>query len=196
MVDYKTRGTVHNDEPSLRDLLGREQFVAALARVAATCETPLVIGLYGSWGIGKTSLMRQIESVVAAQYQTKTIWFPSWQHQFDEAPPLALLHAMVDSLKLGGEAKKLVALVATTLGAAFLKLTSSISLEDIDKVVQWYEDERFQIGERQVRLSAYVRALVNKATEEGRRRLVSLSMTLTDACLKLFSRCWKRSSFI
>ena len=45
---------VHHDEPTSQDRLNRKQYAEALARLAESCNTPLVIGLYGTWGIGKT----------------------------------------------------------------------------------------------------------------------------------------------
>jgi predicted KAP-like P-loop ATPase len=65
--------------------------------MAESCETPLVIGLYGTWGIGKTSMMRQIQAELDAN-KVETVWFDPWQHQFDENPVLALLHTALRDL--------------------------------------------------------------------------------------------------
>ncbi len=51
-------------------------------------ETPLVIGIYGEWGSGKTTLMRNIRSYLDedTRYKEddtyrrcKTIWFQAWK---------------------------------------------------------------------------------------------------------------------
>ena len=55
---------IRNDEPSRRDLLGRDTYVVALAEVIRTCDTPMTLGVFGTWGTGKTSLMRQIQGVL------------------------------------------------------------------------------------------------------------------------------------
>ena len=55
-----TAAAIHNDAPTDEDELGRHHLVAALERVARSAETPLVIAVYGSWGSGKTSLMKQL----------------------------------------------------------------------------------------------------------------------------------------
>jgi hypothetical protein len=54
-------------------------------------ETPLTIGIFGSWGSGKTSLMRMIESELkgAARRRgstrwTYTIWFNAWLYSKEE----------------------------------------------------------------------------------------------------------------
>ena len=48
---------VRSDEPALKDLLGRQDYVSALAEVVRTCDTPLCLSVFGTWGTGKTSLM-------------------------------------------------------------------------------------------------------------------------------------------
>lgn len=164
--------TIHNDEPSYQDTLNRDKFAGAFVKLATSCETPFVVGLYGTWGIGKTSLMRQIEAIVATRPGIRTVWFDSWQHQFDETPALALLHSMVASLNLGEDGRKLLTLIAGALGSALLKVTTSLSFNDIEKLAGWYEDERFLVRERQVRLRHLFRSLLDKATQQGRCRIV------------------------
>jgi|GEM_PF-6575079 len=63
---------IQNDEPTIVDMLDRARFAEALGRMLETCETPLVVGLYGTWGIGKTSLMRQIKQLLNEQPAIRT----------------------------------------------------------------------------------------------------------------------------
>jgi len=146
---------IKNDEPTLVDMLDRARFAQALGRMLITCETPLVVGLYGTWGIGKTSLMRQIKQLLDEQKDTRTIWFDPWQHQFDEDPAVALLHTMVDQLSLGDEAKKLLTVIAAALGSILLKATTTLGTTEIQQLGERYEQERFQIREKQIRLREY-----------------------------------------
>src|SRR5690348_1591338 len=103
---------VSSDEPTEVDELGRSRYVDALASVAASGETPLVVALYGQWGSGKTSMMRQLRRRLEPAYDKpwraaaapiRTVWFDPWMHQFDEAPALGLLHATADQLDLTDE---------------------------------------------------------------------------------------------
>lgn len=163
---------IQNDEPSTEDTLNREKFARALVNVVTTCGTPLVIGLYGTWGIGKTSLMRQIESLLADATEAKSVWFDPWQHQFDEDPAIALLHTVVDRLNLGEEGKKLLTVIAGALGSILLKATTTLSSTEIQKMGEQYEQERFQVREKQIRLRRHFSELISRATNNGRVRLI------------------------
>src|SRR5438094_4296605 len=94
---------VYNDEPTAQDGLNRQQYAQAFARLAETCETPLVVGLYGTWGIGKTSLMKLIQNELDNS-KTRVIWFNLWEHQFNENPVVALAHALTATI--GGKKKR------------------------------------------------------------------------------------------
>jgi len=156
------RISVHNDEATDVDKLNREQYAEAFARLAESCDTPLVIGLYGSWGIGKTSLMKLIERKLNPE-NSRSVWFDPWQHQFDETPALALLHTMVDTFKMRSEAKKLMTVIAAAFGSIFLKVTTTMNIKDIDAIGQRYEEERFEMREARVRLHEHFRMLIEKA---------------------------------
>lgn len=163
---------IQSDEPVAVDALDRSKFAAALSRVVETCDTPLVVGLYGTWGIGKTSMMKQIEASLQESLHVRTVWFDPWQHQFDEDPAVALLHTMVSQLGLGDEGKKLLTVIAAALGSFLLKATTTLGAEDIQQIGDRYEEERFQVREKQVRLQEYFRALIDAASEHGKHRLV------------------------
>lgn len=101
-----TAAAIHNDAPTDEDELGRHHLVGALERVVRSAETPLVIAVYGSWGSGKTSLMKQLQKRLVgtdvpsnSHDPIRTVWFDPWMHQFDESPALGMLHAAVDQLE-------------------------------------------------------------------------------------------------
>ncbi|MHC4316402.1 MAG: P-loop NTPase fold protein [Planctomycetota bacterium] len=50
------------DEATIKDELNRKIYVDSLTEMALTCETPMVIGIHGQWGMGKTSMMYQIRN--------------------------------------------------------------------------------------------------------------------------------------
>ncbi len=93
------KGMFSVDEPFEGDDLERDRYARTFARLAAGCDTPLVIGLYGTWGVGKSSLMVRIRRMLDDE-EIPTVWFDPWQHQFDENPIVALLQTMVTQLEL------------------------------------------------------------------------------------------------
>ena len=184
---------VHADEPTSEDRLERSQYAKALARLAVTCKTPLVIGIYGTWGVGKTSLMQLIEHQID-NTKALCVWFDPWQHQFDENPVVALAHTLVANLKLEKlkeEGKKLLSVISIALGSRFLKAATGLTVRDVRELGDLYEKERFQIREDRVRLREHFERLVQgvKQQESDSKRLIlfidDLDRCMPDEVLKL-----------
>ena len=176
------KSTIWNDEPSAADGLGRSEIASALSHVITSCETPLVVGLYGTWGSGKTSLLRLIEADLERSAAAITVWFDAWQHQFDENPAIALLHKMVIDLNIGEEGKRLLFSIAGALGEIVLKRTSGLTVKDLRELQRQYDEERFAIREKQIRLRHSFEELIRKATNDGAVRVVFFVDDL-DRCL-------------
>ncbi|MFC7477965.1 P-loop NTPase fold protein [Dankookia sp. GCM10030260] len=68
-----------------RDLLQRLPTVHALQRLLASpaLETPLVVGVYGGWGTGKTSVMRTLREALAGPERIH-LWFDAWVYARQE----------------------------------------------------------------------------------------------------------------
>jgi ribosomal protein L7/L12 len=163
---------VTNDEPSSEDRLQRRPYVDALRRVVEQCETPLVVGLYGTWGVGKTSLMRQLQAELDVSGLCLTVWFDAWQHQFDDDPSVALLHTMVDALGLGDEGRRLLKVISSALGSLVLRATTTLSSTEVHEITERYDEERFRLREKQIKLRRYFDELLDRATNGGEIRLV------------------------
>jgi hypothetical protein len=89
--------SIHSDEPADMDGLGREELSKEVALAAATNQPPLVLGVHGDWGSGKTTFMRHVsEKLNQGAYQNRliTIWFDAWRYHNEPAPIVALLHEM------------------------------------------------------------------------------------------------------
>lgn len=97
-----------SDLPTSKDLLGIEQYTEGLKSFIETCSTPLSISIQGDWGIGKTSMMRQVQEKL--NKNCKTIWFNTWQFsQFNLTPYLSVqfLSALVKEIESKDESKEL-----------------------------------------------------------------------------------------
>ncbi|MCL2422834.1 MAG: KAP family NTPase [Micrococcales bacterium] len=86
-----------SDEPTDIDGLGRGDLAAHIATVIHRLSPPFTIAVYGTWGEGKTSLLKQIRTAVdntsaeGGPTQCHTVWFDLWEHQDDINPVLAML---------------------------------------------------------------------------------------------------------
>jgi len=173
---------IPNDEPTARDELGREDYAAALARVAARCEPPMVIGLFGPWGVGKTSLMQWVRRSLGDE-GVRTVWFDPWRHQFDEHPALALVHSLVRDLEQARTPKvrKLLTVIGAALGSGITSTLFNVGVDDIRKFGEQYEQDRFETAERRVQLKSYFDELIDEVCT-GVERIVFFIDDL-DRCL-------------
>lgn len=107
MSDWERIPSIPNDLPTARDALGFEPYADALADIIVdpNTQTPLTLGIFGTWGSGKTSLMLQIRAKVAggetqaATPTHRTIWFNAWKYNQEDALWRALLLALLDDLE-------------------------------------------------------------------------------------------------
>jgi hypothetical protein len=82
-------------EPGERDALGLTNIAAGLSFFLRNEKTrpPLVIGINGRWGSGKSSLMNLLEKNLE-DYGAHPVWFNAWHHQKEEQLLAALLQAV------------------------------------------------------------------------------------------------------
>ncbi|EIA0836629.1 P-loop NTPase fold protein [Vibrio parahaemolyticus] len=161
---------VHNDEPSSVDSLNRLKYAKAFANLTLSCETPMVVGLYGSWGTGKSTLMKLIQENLNKS-KTIPIWFDPWQHQFDENPTLALVHTIIEQCEIK-DSKKLATIIASALGVSLLKTVSNVSIKDIEHLARKYEEENFLLREERVKLKEYFSTLIDSVIKDADKRVV------------------------
>lgn len=87
----ETKGSGFSDDAALtatrNDQLGRASFAKQIARNLATMSTPenTVIGIYGGWGEGKTTLLNFISSELKDEFDTIVVWFNPWRLPDEEA---------------------------------------------------------------------------------------------------------------
>src|SRR6266542_2506917 len=93
-----------SDRETLDDCLGFSSYVESLADVCLERDiAPLTVGIFGSWGSGKTSLMhmlrRRIDERSSTEEKIVTLWFNAWRYEGKEEIQSALIHSILDRLK-------------------------------------------------------------------------------------------------
>lgn len=102
---------------------GFDGYAKTLADLIAFKEnpTPFVLGIYGPWGSGKTTLMEAVRtrlseySATPTQGECKTVWFQAWKYAAEDAMLAALLEEILQTMgkekdvlqKVVNEAEKL-----------------------------------------------------------------------------------------
>lgn len=102
-----TRGILA-DHATADDSLGFLPYALTLADIAAdpATETPLTVGMFGSWGSGKTSLMKMVDRLIGERppdaieaFPVQTLWFNAWLYSRDEALWRALILSVIDATR-------------------------------------------------------------------------------------------------
>jgi hypothetical protein len=107
--DQNLTANAINDAATAQDSIGFTPYVNALSKmiVHENTQTPLVIGLYGPWGSGKTSFMKQVDSRVedakqlnrSGKRENRSIFFEAWQYQNAKNLSGALLFDILKELE-------------------------------------------------------------------------------------------------
>jgi len=86
-----------NDQPTTNDRLDFIPYVDTLVDIIQTGETPLTIGIFGTWGSGKTSLMKMVNKKLPKSFTV--VWFEAWKYDKEETLWRALLLTVLTEIK-------------------------------------------------------------------------------------------------
>lgn len=170
----KEEANYHTDEPTETDTLDRLKYAKSFAHLCQTADTPLTVGMYASWGAGKTSLMKLVQNELDSE-SFHVIWFNLWEHQHVEHPVIALTHQINQSVskRHRGQLKKTLTVVTAVLAGRLLRMTVGLKLLELIKLGNIYEEERFQTVDKSIQLRDHLKQLVNKVLKiTGKRKIV------------------------
>lgn len=94
-----------SDQPAEKDQLNFAPYAKTLAEIIADPETatPLTIGIFGTWGCGKTSLMQMIaerlKSMPDGPCPIRTTWFNAWLYGREEVLWRALIACILKDVR-------------------------------------------------------------------------------------------------
>ena len=103
MPNSDSKTYIVNDQPTEKDALDftPRKAVETLADIIQTGNTPLTIGVFGTWGSGKTSLMKMVKNQLPDDFTVA--WFDAWKYDKEEtlwrAFLLSVLSAVRDTAK-------------------------------------------------------------------------------------------------
>jgi Leucine-rich repeat (LRR) protein len=74
-------------------------FAKVVAGAAVGTKGPFTIGVYGDWGHGKTSVLRQAKTLLdKVRPDLVTVWFNAWQYESEEHPLIPLAATVVQAV--------------------------------------------------------------------------------------------------
>lgn len=132
--------TILGDSPTTEDGLGFDSYVDILLDAIRNFDaaSSLTIGIHGSWGSGKTSLMRMLEKRFDDDNAVKTVWFNAWAQGQEEPIGLALLYRVLTELEKEEGSKEKIGTVLENIGKllvdAGLRRVTGITLEEAQKL--------------------------------------------------------------
>ena len=135
----------HNDLPSFECKLGRDELLKQVAHEIAEGTPPLVFGVHGDWGSGKTSFLCQLENELSGRFtlfpevqRTRlcqeidnvfAVWFEAWRSQHEPAPAVALLQEICRQLPNHAKVKEVLQKWGGVITKGFFGAVDELSLE-------------------------------------------------------------------
>lgn len=142
-----------NDEPDIDIslLAERQSLLNNLVRDIRQCTPPIVFGVHGDWGAGKTSFLQAVMHALTgscpsdpeppSSYQLRmhpewkkelapvAVWFEAWRYQNESAPIVALLHELRAQLAVWAQTVDIAKTVGLNVWRNFMLAFDSIVLK-------------------------------------------------------------------
>lgn len=89
---------ISSEEPWQDDLLGRKEAADRLTDLIRNRREPLLVGIDGEWGTGKTFLLRRWQRDLESE-GFRSIYYNAWEDDFCDDPFLAIVGQLFDHFK-------------------------------------------------------------------------------------------------
>lgn len=133
-----------NDQPTDTDALDFTPYVETLADIIQTGNTPLTIGVFGTWGSGKTSLMKMVKKNLPGDFTVA--WFDAWKYDKEETLWRAfLLNVLFAAEQKSGETEELTTLKTMLYRGLEFEKTGGVTI-DLAKLGAKVAEGAIQIG--------------------------------------------------
>jgi hypothetical protein len=86
------------DDPADDPALGFPEYADAFAEIVSLSPPRFAIGIFGSWGSGKTTLMRAIWARIEDREDVIPVWFNAWRYEREEHLIVPLLDVLREAL--------------------------------------------------------------------------------------------------
>jgi formylglycine-generating enzyme required for sulfatase activity len=176
-----------DDQWTNKDALDFTPYVETLADIIQTGNTPLTIGVFGTWGSGKTSLMRMVKNgIPKSKYKGlpkryTVAWFDAWKYDKEEtlwrAFILSVLTAVRSRIKKGQPTEDLDYLETMLYRAIEIEKAGGVTI-DLAKLGGSVAQGIVQLGLSFIPGGAAISEFVKKVQELGAE---SLTDDVTDA---------------
>ncbi|WP_085585642.1 MULTISPECIES: P-loop NTPase fold protein [unclassified Pseudomonas] len=195
-----------SDEPiasKVDDRFGRALFAARIAETIAKRRDPssIVIGLFGPWGDGKTSVLKMMEESLALYEQVITIRFNPWHFPSEDALLRGFFATLAEALGKEPAFKEKAAKLLESYGAILSVVSVTLPGVEINA-----GDAAKNIGESLSKVSLdQIKSQIDAFLGQSRKRLVILIDDIdrldkdeTNAILKLvkLSASFKYTSYV
>ncbi|MCH8038995.1 MAG: SUMF1/EgtB/PvdO family nonheme iron enzyme [Nitrospinae bacterium] len=113
-MSYEPGDIISDEAQSQAKEFGFEAYAKTIADIIAKKKnkTPMVIGIYGPWGSGKTSLMQTVQTQLLEAKPSKThrrckpVWFQAWKYAEEDAILAALVEETIKTMQQGDFLKR------------------------------------------------------------------------------------------
>lgn len=175
-------------ESDLDDKLGYDAYAEGLADIIALSKTHFVLGVYGGWGTGKTSLMKLIQ--VKLKGRVELVWFDPWLHDSAQEMRLALIQQVTRHMEQKkGCAQKAQRILSSVNWMRLGAIGLSAILHQPDFNLEKVFDQCNATVDETAAFRTQFEDLVDEYTSGGDRKLVvfidDLDRCSPDACLAI-----------